>query len=335
VSELGVRTFEGTPALWDRMVGESPHPSFFQLWGWGEFKGQQAWKTCRLSVQDAAGTVLAGCQVLVRKPLPGFGYAWIPGGPFPLQGHSLCPQVFQALRGHLQKLFPWSYLRIYLMQATEPALEKVLTASLRKPLIPLNSGKSTLVNIKSSEAEFLEAMTGKHRYYVRQAQKHMIRWESEIHAGLIQHFSDLMGQMGRIKGKRHLALSPQTLAKLVETCSAGMRMVVGFVENQAVTGAVVLTQGTRAWYLHAASNQLGRRLGASYAMVAELARSLRQDGILEMDFGGLGPDHPDFHGPNHFKKGFGGKPVTYAGEWEAGGRLSRCLGNAAVFFLSR
>lgn len=291
--------------------------------------------TSRYSIHDAAGVVLAGCQVLIRKPLPGFGYAWIPGGPFPLRGHSLRPQVFQALQIYLQKVFPWSYLRIYLMRAKEPALEEVLSASLRKPLIPLNSGKSILVNMRSSEAEFLDAMTGKHRYYVRQAQKHPLRWESKIHAGLIRQFAGLMAQMGQIKGKKQLALSPQTLERLVKTCTAGVRILVGFVENQPVTGAVVLTQGTRAWYLHAASNQLGRKLGASYAMVAELARSLRRDGILEMDFGGLGPDHPDFHGPNHFKKGFGGNLVTYAGEWEAGGRFSRCLGNAAVFCLSR
>jgi len=284
----------------------------------------------RFLIRERDGEFVAGCQVLCKKPVPFFNFTWIPGGPFPVGANPLTAELFQVLLEQLKKRCHLNYLRLYLMRPTEDKLVKILSEEMKRPKVLLNSGRSVLIKLNITDGEFLENMTGKHRYYVRQAQKTPIQWKSEKTSELIRDFCLLMAEMGRIKKKSSLALSVTTLQRLVSLCSSEIRMLVGYFSNRPVAGAMLLGQESKVWYLHAASNEEGRKLGTAYAMIAEIARRLRKENFQEMDFGGLGPDTPAFRGTNHFKNGFGGKIVNYVGEWESGNPLARFVGNLAI-----
>lgn len=334
MSKLTILEFAEDGVQWDRIVAEAEHSSVFQAWGWGEFKQRQGWLPQRILFRKWSGTALAGCQALVRRIFPGFTCAWIPGGPFSIQSHPLGAEVFEALGQHFRQAFSCDYLRLYLMRPKEPYLMQTLSKNMKPSPVRINSGRSAVVDLTSNEEEFLEQMTGKHRYYVRQGEKQSIRWEFGQSEELITDFSSLMAKMGKLKKKDYLAISSKTLKTLTCCYGSGARILVGYLNGRPVAGATLLILGKSAWYLHAASNLEGRRTNAAYAMVAEIGRRLRPEGVQEMDFGGLGPEGEKFKGLNHFKKGFGGKIINYAGEWEVGGFLGRLAGNMAAFFRS-
>jgi len=222
----------------------------------------------RFLIRGRDGEFVAGCQVLCKKPVPFFNFIWIPGGPFPVGANPLTAELFQVLLEQLKKRCHLNYLRLYLMRPTEGKLVKILSEEMKRPKVLLNSGRSVLIDLKITDGEFLENMTGKHRYYVRQAQKNPIQWKSEKTSELIRDFCLLMAEMGRIKKKSSLALSVTTLQRLVSLCSSEIRMLVGYYSNRPVAGAMLLGQESKVWYLHAASNEEGRKLGTAYAMIA-------------------------------------------------------------------
>jgi lipid II:glycine glycyltransferase (peptidoglycan interpeptide bridge formation enzyme) len=67
----------------------------------------------------------------------------------------------------------------------------------------------------------------------------------------------------------------------------------------------------------AATNEMGRKISAAYAMISELFVNLKSKGVEVFDFGGIDPGNLNAQGVDHFKKGFGGKIIEHLGEWES------------------
>jgi len=51
-------------------------------------------------------------------------------------------------------------------------------------------------------------------------------------------------------------------------------------------------------------------------MFAKLRGLLREEGVVEFDFGGINPQSDLARGVDHFKRGFGGREIQYLGEWD-------------------
>ena len=96
----------------------------------------------------------------------------------------------------------------------------------------------------------------------------------------------------------------------------GMTILTGYLDDRPVTSCLTLDFGAKAFYLSAATGPDGRRLGAGYAMLPQLVDVLQGKGVVALDFGGVSLDNPDASGVDHFKRGFGGAPLAYLGEWE-------------------
>ena len=94
-------------------------------------------------------------------------------------------------------------------------------------------------------------------------------------------------------------------------------------DGELLASGLLVLEGERSFYLFSGSRreQPGQsKRYASYALQWAMMRLARERGARTHDLWGVapagaGPDHP-WHGVGLFKKGFGGREVTWAGSWD-------------------
>lgn len=86
-----------------------------------------------------------------------------------------------------------------------------------------------------------------------------------------------------------------------------------------VSGAIVLLNGAKSWYLYGASDNLYRNLMPNYLLQWKMIQYSMDQGCTLYDFrgisGNLDPDH-HLYGLYRFKRGFNGDFVEYIGEFD-------------------
>jgi lipid II:glycine glycyltransferase (peptidoglycan interpeptide bridge formation enzyme) len=93
--------------------------------------------------------------------------------------------------------------------------------------------------------------------------------------------------------------------------------------GRLLASGMLVIEGDRSFYLFSGSVREERgepKRYASYAMQWAMMRHARDRGVHQHDLWGIapedaGPEHP-WHGVGLFKKGFGGRAVTWAGSWD-------------------
>ncbi len=348
-------TASATAAQWDGWLHTFPHAHVYQSSAWAAYKQAAGWQCVRFVLRgedsDGAdgGVPSAMMQGLVKRvPLFG-GMMWVPGGPLwravpsAIESAALARAVGTSSAARYVRLFDLSEAVVehapsgsyvpFVPQATPLAVEAEVrgyAVPWRRPQVPNGSGVSVLIDVTQPRAVWLEAMTSKHRYYVRRALREPVQWKAGNELAQLDALATLTSAMGRIKGAAH----QRSVDELQAQCAAlgpSVMTLVGYLDGQAVSGCQVLRWGTMAIYATAATNEAGRAISAAYAMIAELRDLLRAEGVVALDFGGIDPGNPAARGVDHFKRGFG-RTATYAGEWEwAASPLARTLGNLAVW----
>ena len=88
----------------------------------------------------------------------------------------------------------------------------------------------------------------------------------------------------------------------------------GLENNKPITTCVVSLLGNKAFYHYAASTERGRETLASYGMIFNLIKELRNLSIDELDFGGISADRSS--GVDFFKLRFNGEDLLKVGEFD-------------------
>lgn len=327
---LSWKLWEGTGDSWDALLLNFPDYCVYQGFGWGEHKGHFGWQPLRLTAtQD--GKTAAMAQALVRRFPLGVALAWVPGGPVgPLEawGESFAKALRTALGvRHL-------YCRINsLAEQAEMGCRHLLSAGWTRPASPLLSGKSIQLDLALSEKDWLASIDSKHRYYVKKSSAASIRWEHGEADPLQKDFALLTRQLRQNK-KANLQETDAELLASLKTCLPGSaQILVGYLDEQPVTGCLTLLVHEKAYYAIAATVGLGRSVSASYSMVAKLRSLLRASGVTRFDFGGIHPGADGARGVDHFKRGFGGREIQYLGEWDWA--TSSLLRHVASYLIKR
>jgi lipid II:glycine glycyltransferase (peptidoglycan interpeptide bridge formation enzyme) len=307
-------------------VGDAP---VFQSWGWGEFQRRSGWRPLRFHRINPHSHDVTLAQVLCRKMPGGIEFAWIPGGPVATRMNGLAEDMkllYAALEDEVGRCF----MRCNVMQPTTKTEFFARNSFMVRAKRQVNSRYSVYLQLSGTADEWLTAMSKKHRYYVRQANKHGIEWSTGTDDASLATLANLLQQMVSEKQIHIPIYSLEQLKLMRQELGAAMTVIVGHHNGQAVSGALVVSQGARAHYLAAATTQHGRTLSAAYGMMFALRNHLMGLGITLFDLGGIAPHDRRASGVDHFKLGFGGETVEYLGEWDAGSRISRTLGNSAV-----
>ena len=316
-------------AQWSELLARVDEAPVFQSWGWGEFQRRSGWRPLRFHRAGTKDSGSALAQVLCRKMPGGIEFAWIPGGPVNSNMHDLAHDM-KTLYGALVREVGRCFMRCNVMQPSTKTEFFARNSFMVRAKRQVNSRYSVYLRLSGTPDEWLTSMSKKHRYYVRQANKHNIVWAVGADDTSLSTLAHLLAQMVSEKQIDIPVYSLEQLQLMRQELGDAMTVIVGHHEGQAVSGALVVSQGSRAHYLAAATTQHGRTLSAAYGMMYALRNHLVSTGISVFDLGGIAPHDRRASGVDHFKLGFGGDTVEYLGEWDAGTRLSRTLGNSAV-----
>ena len=318
------RIFDGEGAAWDSALQKFSSTHIYQSTGWAGYKKAAGWDCVRLTLSGEDGVPCAMVQALFKRvPLLG-ALLWAPGGP--VWKSAPQPDDTNLLAEALRAAAGASYARLFDMSEAAHSY----TPRWQRPWVPNGSGASVLVDVTLPREEWLSKVSSKHRYYVRQALRELIQWRIGNDDDQLAALAALTEEMSRLKGAAHQR-DQDELRALCSALGTGVLTLIGYMDGQPVTGCQVLRWGEMAIYATAATNWTGRSISAAYAMTAELRDVLRSGGVTTLDFGGIDPGNPAARGVDHFKGGFGGRTVNYAGEQEwASSPLARAMGNLAV-----
>ena len=303
--------------LWDHLSGAASDDNPFQSEAWGRYKRQSGWEPQRWIAQTEEGRPLCAVQVL-KKSLPlGRTILWAPGGPLigfegaaPETLEKLLPEGIRKICGANRA----GYVRFYNFQPAAPEIRRFFSGLCAVPRKRLGSGTTVQIDLRPSLEELLARMDKKHRYQARQLDENGIAWSWGSSEEMLPVFGRLHAEMAALK--KVPAANTEDLSRLVREFQGNARILTGSLGTEAVTSCLILLKGKNAFYWRAATNRKGREIFASYAMVLELLKQLKADGVERFDFGGILPGVPAAEGINHFKQGFGGSVVEYLGEWE-------------------
>jgi len=309
---------QGDKWQWDGLLLQSPDYTIFQSYHWGELKRGGGWEPLRWVARGREGVPVAMVQILTRI-LPGhLTIGWAPGGPVllsPVDDKGHLSDILSGLVYFGRQSFARGLVRFSNMAAYDPFASAVYEEVFDRPHHCVNSGRSVWLDLTISMDDIYRHMSSKHRYYVKKASKEVLEWRAGNEETLARDFSSLHREMiarKKVSGWSGIG----DISRLCHTLQDHVCLFTGYRGDVALSSCLVLLIGQKAFYAMAASGEEGRKFGASYAMMPQLMHHLKEKGVTHLDLGGIDPAHTSARGVDHFKKGFGGKPIQYLGEWE-------------------
>lgn len=178
----------------------------------------------------------------------------------------------------------------------------------------LQPTKTIAVDLTPSEDELLKNMEKDTRYSIRRSQRESVIVEKteDIDTFLKLHKDTAKRQKFWVSNKDSKSLW-DSLPKENKTILFAKK------GKEILAGAFLIFYDRVAYYYEAASSQRGRELLAPYLVVWEGLKLAKKKGCAKFDFEGIVdsriPATKKWGGFTHFKRGFGGKEVTYLGSF--------------------
>jgi peptidoglycan pentaglycine glycine transferase (the first glycine) len=299
-------------ASWDGDLEERASPSpLLQTWSWGEVQSRAGWTVERVRLDGGA---MASVQMRGVGP---FREAYVPRGPVP------------ATREAIEALVAWSRSRRFARLRVEPEAPAELAGVLRQlgfaVAAPTQPANTRIVPL-GDPAVVLGALDRGTRYNVRLAERRGVVVEEGFDAVVLAQ------QSAAVEEREATNLPRSGYYQLMLSLLPWCRTYVARhpQTSEALSAVLVARHAGRGYNLFA-----GRSGGHADLKANELAHwraisGCAEAGIVDYDLWGIPPlgagaDHP-WHGIGHFKAGFGGREVDYAGAWqivlsETGSRL--------------
>jgi len=158
----------------------------------------------------------------------------------------------------------------------------------------------------------------KWRNCLNQAERHLLEIRAGTGRELVAEFVQLYEEMVLRKGFRS-NVSVRSFALVQDGLPQREKQTVSlaYSEGQLLAGHVSNTLGRTCVYLMGASNELGRRLRASYLLQWDVVRKAKEAGARQYDLGGIDP--VGNAGVHRFKAGLGGCDCCFIGQYQASG----------------
>jgi lipid II:glycine glycyltransferase (peptidoglycan interpeptide bridge formation enzyme) len=311
---------------WHRLLADCASGDFLHDWAWGEvaaFDGQPQ----RRFVAEEEDELVAIAAAQVRSLPLGRTFWYVPHGPVLDYDH---PRAGEWLRAMVIGLRGAAHNAKAIAVKLEPRLALGSAASahfhrLRHDPRTLQVGQTRLVDLTDDET-LLAGFDKDTRYAVRRAERE----------GVTIRVVDDPGDTASIDDLHGLVLETQQRAGFqrprLERYRTAWRALAGpgrasileaHHDARLLASGMLVVEGERSFYLF--SGSLREEPGepkryASYAMQWAMMRRAREGGSRVHDLWGIapegaGPEHRWF-GVGLFKKGFGGRAVTWAGSWD-------------------
>jgi len=341
---------------WNDFITNSSNGHVYQSYEWGEVMLHSGWRPLRLIVEDEK-KIRACVSILMKKiPMTPLSIFYCPRGPVVNYQDS---KTLQSLMEGINKIASVNkaiFLQIVphaLSQDNEvsEALDKQNFKKIEKQgLLRLTEALRVYrIDLSRSEEEIMAKMKRKTRYSVRLAQRKGVEVKQSTTFADLKVFYNMLKSTSKRKkfAVRRFSyfksiwsqMSPNGIAKLFFSTYKG----------ELLSTALVFKFGNICWYMYGASEDKHREVMASYALQWHITKWAKKNGCKWYDLRGV----PSFNPPKThegfgvylFKRGFGGVPHTFAGDfyyifkrnmykiWEFGERFINRQENLILKFL--
>jgi len=325
---------------WDDKLLAFQDFNYQQMYSFVEFEKTRMSNQFRAVLVDGSKTLVMA-QGLIRKSLFGTCVLVIRGGPA-YQALNNENVNLKNLRLFLRQLikfnkeqYKFSYINITINGERSVISEIALReAGMSKPFFERAPYLTYMVPIYHDPQLNMAAFDAKWRNQLRRAEglNPSCRWGSD--ESLLKSYISLHNSMCQIKSIQSYSISYEDMISMQRHFGEKLQFLIVSHAGQDVCGCAVIIIHNKAFYYYAAANEQGRIGYFSNAMVWNLIHELQKAGVTELDMSGIDPVRN--WGGYHFKKGAGGRPYAYIGEWDYGSsNLMKLLMNVALFWRSR
>lgn len=264
---------------------------------------------------EGGGGIRAG---VIKHKLPfGKSYLYIPHGP-DIDFNSMAGGFKNPVKNFVIWLKRLAREHKAILVKAEPLEDSVaqalVEAGFHKSGKEIQPGKTVVIDLAQSEKELLASMHHKTRYNIKVAEKHDVRVEE---SNDIETFLKLLKKTA--KRDRFSAHEPEYYRQLMmwPARSAGAlqtQLFLAYANNHPAAGAIILTYGDTAYYLHGASDYENRTLMAPYALHWHIIQKLKATNCKLYDLWGINARF--WPGVTRFKLGWGGKIIEHPGSFD-------------------
>ena len=297
-------------AGWDTAIVGLPNHTYYQAYGWGEFKRRHDWIPRRATIL-VDGEVAAMVQCLVREVrVARIALIWIPGGPAGRDGLLV---LGDALRKRYRGWLRW--VRINAAYEAQPVDGvRLLDAGWRRAGVRVGHPFTFQLDLTRDVEQRRAVLSQNWRHNLTRGER---RGGSVVtlgsHDPLEPAYRIYLDTVERKGVRQSLDLSDfEALRALFGRAFTLAVSVDDAGDPTAVRGFIQL--GVRADDFVSGASEDGRRRYANYLLTWRLLELAEKQGVALYDLGGA--DAVAAPGVHTFKQGLGGRGVELVGEWE-------------------
>ena len=301
--------------------------NFLQSAEWGKVAEKVGHKTI---LEDFGKGDLA---LLIVKDAKRGRYLEIPGGPLiDWSDKKKVAKVFLKLE-EIAREEKCAFIRFRPQLFNTPENLAKLPKEAKPAPFHLHAQNTVILDLEKSEEELLSNMRRQTRYEVRRSGKLELSVESGNSKKLFEEFHQCQVETAKRQNfipptmdeleayrevfKDHAKIYKVTTAKPID-CK-GKKIVEGNAKecipaNSVICYGLFIDYGAEVEYFEAASTEFGHTLPGAYAMLWQVMRDYKKQGLKRFNLWGIAPPNQPHHryaGVTTFKTGFGGEQVEF------------------------
>lgn len=293
---------------WQKLLKNYPEANFLQSLTWAATNELIGNKVILIEI-DAKNFALA----IVKNARRG-RYLEIPGGPLIEWQKSSAVIKFFAKVKQIALAERCVFVRFRPQLTNSKTNLGLIAASGARPApFHLHAEHTVIIDLTKPESELLKNMRRQTRYEVRRAEKLNISVSSSTKKTDFQNFHQIQAETAARQN-----FIPPKLSDLLayhQIFKENAKIYVAKNEQgEPIAYGLILIYGAEAEYFEAASTPLNRRLPGAYALLWQVTKDLKKQGVKRFNLWGIAPPNQPNHrytGVTTFKTGFGGEITEY------------------------
>ncbi len=314
---------------WDAFLAATASGDFLHDRAWAAvaaFDGQPQ----RRYVLEEDGAITGIVAAQERRIMAGRVFWYVPHGPVLDFGHPRAADQLRAVVIGLREVARHhGAIAVRLeprLEQDDPALGAVAGRGLKRLDENLQVRHTRIVELVADDDALLAGFDKDTRYSIRRAEREGVEVTAVDDPTDAHAIDALHGLVVETQRRAGFPLPPIDRYRTAWAALAGEGRAVILEarrEGELLASGMVVIEGDRSFYLFSGSRREERgepKRYASYALQWAMMRLARDRGARHHDLWGVappeaGPDHP-WHGVGLFKRGFGGREVTWAGSYD-------------------
>jgi lipid II:glycine glycyltransferase (peptidoglycan interpeptide bridge formation enzyme) len=322
------RATDADRGAWQALLEHSTAGDFLHDWAWADVAAFDGQPQRRFILTDGdRALALVAAQV---RALPfGRAFWYVPHGPvIDYREPATAERLRELFRGLAMEAGAAGAIAVRIeprLEVGAPELTALRGIGLRRGEGSLQVSQTRLVELTDDEG-LLAGFDKDTRYAVRRAEREGVSVTTVEGADDVRAIDDLHGLVVETQHRAGFPLPPLQRYRVAwrSLALAGRAVICeARLDGQLLASGLLVLEGAQSFYLFSGSRRERRgepKRYASYAMQWAMMQLARERGARIHDLWGVapagaGPDHP-WHGVGLFKKGFGGREVSWAGSWD-------------------